>query len=283
MRTAWALLLSLLLFSCQEKNIETEGRVLARVGEYTLEEEALKHLVPKGSSAEDSLRLSRDFIQTWVRRQLLLKEAEQQLPPEKKDVETQLQEYRRSLLIFALEEQFLKQALDTNVSEEEIKAYYDENQGNFELKENIVKVLYVKVRPETPDQNRLRTLLRQSEQDESALIELEEYAVAYASNYFLDKHTWLFFNDLLKEIPIQTYNQESFLQYNRNVEMEKEGYRYFVRFLDFRIREGVSPLALEEEKIRRILVNKRKINLIKTFEEEVYQNAVEQNGFEIYE
>jgi hypothetical protein len=151
------------------------------------------------------------------------------------------------------------------------------------LKENIVKVLYVKVRPETPDQNRLRTLLRQSEQDESALIELEEYAVAYASNYFLDPNTWLFFNDLLKEIPIQTYNQESFLQYNRNVEMEKEGYRYFVRFLDFRIREGVSPLALEEEKIRRILVNKRKINLIKTFEEEVYQNAVEQNGFEIYE
>lgn len=283
MRTAWALLLSLLLFSCQEKSIETEGRVLARVGEYTLEEDALKHLVPKGSSTEDSLRLSRDFIQTWVRRQLLLKEAEQQLPPEKKDVETQLQEYRRSLLIFALEEQFLKQALDTNVSEEEIKAYYDENQGNFELKENIVKVLYVKVRPETPDQNRLRTLLRQSEQDESALIELEEYAVAYASNYFLDPHTWLFFNDLLKEIPIQTYNQESFLQYNRNVEMEKEGYRYFVRFLDFRIREGVSPLALEEEKIRRILVNKRKINLIKTFEEEVYQNAVEQNGFEIYE
>lgn len=253
------------------------------MGEYTLEEDALKHLVPKGSSTEDSLRLSRDFIQTWVRRQLLLKEAEQQLPPEKKDVETQLQEYRRSLLIFALEEQFLKQALDTNVSEEEIKAYYDENQGNFELKENIVKVLYVKVRPETPDQNRLRTLLRQSEQDESALIELEEYAVAYASNYFLDPHTWLFFNDLLKEIPIQTYNQESFLQYNRNVEMEKEGYRYFVRFLDFRIREGVSPLALEEEKIRRILVNKRKINLIKTFEEEVYQNAVEQNGFEIYE
>jgi hypothetical protein len=283
MRIGWALLLFLFLFSCKERVEDKDRRILAQVGEYKLDADELTHLIPKGASSDDSIRLSREFIQTWVRRQLLLKEAEEKLPAEKKDVEAQLREYRRSLLIFALEEQYLKEALDTNVSEEEIKAYYEENQGNFELKENIVKVLYVKVRPETPDQNRLRTLMRLAVQDDAALIELEEYAMAYASNSFLDPHTWLFFNELLKEIPIQTYNQESFLQYNRNVEMEKEGFRYFVRFIDFRIREGVSPLGLEEEKIRRILINKRKINLIKSYEEEVYQKALQQNAFEIYQ
>lgn len=277
---SFVLTLSLLL-ACNGEEKGEEGKAVARINNSVLYESDLEGIIPPESSAEDSLRITKDFIDTWLRQELLLDMAEKSLTVKQKDVSEKLEEYRRSLLIYQLESSIIKQRLDTAVAEEEIEAYYEDNHGNFELKENIVRVLYVKVTPETPDLNRLRQLMRAGEQDD-ALVELEEYAVAYAANYFVDPNTWLYFNDLLKEIPLETYNQEVFLRNNRYLEKEADGYMYFVRFLDFRIREGVSPLSLERDRIQNIIINRRKLALLKEFEEELFQQAMEAGDFTVY-
>lgn len=282
MRFLYILVLIALLFGCDNSQHSEKGEAVARVGDSYLYKKELNGVVPVGSDSADSLRVTSDYIDTWIRQQLLLDRAENSLTVKQKDVTEKLEEYRRSLLVYQLESSIISQRLDTVVTEEEIQEYYEMNQGNFELKENIVKVLYVKITPETPDQERLRELMRAG-QDEDALIELEEYAVAYAANYFLDPNTWLYFTDLLKEIPIDTYNQETFLRNNRYLEKQAGGYKYFVRFLDFRIRDGISPLSLQREKIRNILINKRKITLLKDYQEELFNEALENGDFEVYQ
>ena len=52
---------------------------------------------------------SRDFIEKWVRNQLLLNKAEINLTDEEKNVELQIENYRSSLLIYAYQQSYLRQ------------------------------------------------------------------------------------------------------------------------------------------------------------------------------
>jgi len=280
MRLISLLLLAALIAACARPGEDGPGAVVASVRQHKLYANDVKGIVPSGTPAADSIRIIQDYVDNWIRQQLMLDLAEQSLSEKQKDMRTKLEEYRRSLVIFEFESQYVQENLDTMVSQEEIEAYYQENLGNFELKENIVKVLYVKVVPDTPDKGRLRTMLRSDREEDR--IELEEYCVAYAVNYFLDDQIWLYFNDLLKEIPIQAYNQESFLENNRFVEIADGNFEYFVRFMDFRIREGVSPLSLEAPRIRDILINKRKLALLSELRQRVFREALEKGEFTVH-
>ena len=111
---------------------------------------------------------------------------------------------------------------------------------------------------------------------------LEDYCHQYAMNYFLDDTTWLLFDDLLKEIPIRTYDQEQFLQNNRNIEIEDSSMIYFVNIKGFMIKESLSPLSFEKENIRSLIINKRKLQLVQEMEKAAYEQALKDNDFEIF-
>ena len=104
----------------------------------------------------------------------------------------------------------------------------------------------------------------------------------YAVNYFLDDESWLLFNDLLKEIPIKTYNQENYLQNNRYIEIKDSLYSYFLNIKGFRIKESLSPINFEKDNIKKIIINKRKVKLINDIHDKIYQDAVKHKDFEIF-
>ena len=89
-------------------------------------------------------------------------------------------------------------------------------------------------------------------------------------------------NDLLKEIPIQAYNKELFLQNNRYVEVSDSVSSYFINIKGFKIRNSISPLSFEKENIKNIILNKRKLQLISKMKQDVYNDAVNNNKTEIY-
>jgi len=55
-----------------------------------------------------------------------------------------------------------------------------------------------------------------------------------------------------------------------------------IRFYDFRIKNGVSPLSFERNNIKNILLNRRKVELINKMRDDLYQKADKKNEFEIY-
>ena len=57
---------------------------------------------------------------------------------------------------------------------------------------------------------------------------------------------------------------------------------YLVHFKDFKIKESVSPLNFEKQRIRDIILNKRKIELIGRMQDDIYTNAKKKNVFEIF-
>jgi hypothetical protein len=86
----------------------------------------------------------------------------------------------------------------------------------------------------------------------------------------------------MNQIPIKTYNQEEFLKNHRDVEVQDSSYIYIAHFKDFKIKESVSPLSYEKERVKNILLNKRKITLINKMHLDVYDQAVSKNDFEIF-
>src|SRR5262249_29841562 len=150
----------------------------------------------------DSIMKVNAFIEQWLRQQVLLYKAEQILDEEKKDVERQLEEYRKSLLIFNYEREYVNTHLDTLVSEKEIKEFYDSHQDDFILKSNIVKVNYLILDKKSPRLEKVKTWIRSDVEREKK--QLHDYAFQYAVNSFFDDEAWLPFDDLLKRIPIKT-------------------------------------------------------------------------------
>lgn len=283
-KTASRLLIVLaasLLFACKPKvATEEKGETVARVFDTYLYEQDLSEMMPTGITGNDSAVLANNYINNWVRQQLLLHHAELNLDDEQKDVEKQLNDYRNSLVIYLYEKEYVRQNLDTLVSDEEIEQYYEENKGNFELKDNIVKVLYVKMDKKFKKVDKLRRWLRSEDPDDRK--KLEEFCVKNAEKYFMDDDNWILFDELTKQVPIKTYNKELFLKNYRSVEVQDSLYSYFVSIRDFQVKESTSPMSFEKENIRNIIINTRKLELVKKMEEDMFNEAVNQNNFEIY-
>lgn len=263
------------------KRDSTEGKdAVARAYDYFLYQEDLQGLVPVGASREDSVAIIKNYIDNWTRQKVVLRKAERNLDDEKKDVEKKLEEYRNSLLTYAYETELVRQKLDTVINEEEIAQFYKNNQDNFELKDNIIKVIYLRLNKKSPKLNKVKDWYKSNVKKDRQL--LEDYCRQYALNYFLDDNTWLLFDDLLKEIPIKTYDKEQFLQNNRIVEIEDSSTIYLVNIKGFMVKNSISPLSFERNNIRTIITNQRKLKLIEQMEKQAYEDAKKGNDVEVY-
>ena len=259
---------------------DVSKKAIAKAGTAYLYEDEIKNIVPKGTPSKDSLELLKKYIDNWMHESLVVQKAENNLSDEQKDVEKQLQDYRNSLITYAYEKELVKQKLDTVIDNQEIEKYYTANQNDFQLKDNIIKVVYVKVSKKAPNIAKLRQLYKSENVKDKE--QLAGYCHQFAENFFLDDNSWLLFDDLLKEIPIQTYNKELFLQNNRYVEVSDSLNSYFLNIKGFKIRNSISPLSFEKENIKNIILNKRKLQLISKMKEDVYNEAANTNKTEIY-
>ncbi|MCK9613033.1 MAG: hypothetical protein PHR81_00875 [Bacteroidales bacterium] len=266
-----------LFFSCKSADNDM-GDAVARVYDKYLFLSEIEEILPDGISKDDSILIVQEYIDNWIRQQLLIRQAEKNLNKNQKDFAKQLEEYKNSLIVFEYESQLVKQKLDTTVTDKEIEDYYEQNKSDFELKENIVKVVYVKI-PKNVPATLPHTLIRSDKpQDKN---KLQDFCHKYATNYYLEDQNWLLFNDILKEIPINTYNQEEYLKNNRLIEIQDSSYTYLMNIKGFMIKESISPISFEANNIRDIIINKRKLELIDNMKNDIYENALRNGDFEL--
>lgn len=277
----WAILSVLFFSHCKylKKGKKQEGTVLAKVYDSYLYLDDVIDQMPEKLHGKDSAAFVYNYAETWVKQQSVYLHAEKNLDDEQKDVEHELESYRKALITYAFEKELVNQRLDTAVSDAEIEAYYNKNPQNFELKDNIIKVIYIKVKKNAPKINKVKEWYKSDRNTDKKL--LEEYCHQFAENYFLEEGSWLLFDDLLKEIPIETYDKEQYLKNNRFIELSDSASLYFVNIKGFKIKDSVSPLSFERDNIRNIILNKRKLAIIEAMKIDVYNEALNKNEVEI--
>lgn len=266
--------------SCSLIEPENEARPVARVFEIYLYEDDIRSFIPEGVTADDSAAIAHSYIDKWVRKQLMLNKAEEALTEDQKDVEKKIEEYRSSLMIYSYRQKLLLQKMDTIVTDDEIREYYENNIDNFILAQEIVKATFVKVPLTAPDLSSVRSWIKSESVED--LDKLEKYCFNYAEKFDNFNDSWIYFKTLMKQIPLAIDQPGRFLRYNNSIETSDSMFHYFLYISDHKSEGEVTPLELIRDDIISILLNKRKIEFYNDLEKKVYTEGVNRNQFEIF-
>ncbi len=269
-----------LLMACKTQIKDNKGIVLARVHDEFLYETDLSGIVPKNTSSHDSIVITRNYVNNWIKTKLMVEKARFNLTDEQMSFDKALEEYENSLIIYEYESKLINRELDTSVNKNELKTFYINHLNDFELKENIVKVFYAVVDKSMEEVDAVEEVFNLP--DSLIIDSLEVLAADYNFTVSTDTSKWHSFEDIKRQIPIETYNQELFLKNKRFVKISGDNNIYMLKFVDFRISDDISPFSLVEKKIHEIILAKRKIRLTKKVRKEIFDQAALNNDFEIY-
>ena len=268
---------------CKKFTTSKRGQVIAVCYGQYLYQEDIKDIVLPGISANDSIAITKQFINNWIMQQIMLHQAEKNLSISQKDFKEQVESYRNSLVIYAYESELIQQKLDTAITMSQVEEFYNSNQSDFILHEDIVRVRYVKI-PEIANKpalvNKVTKLLKS--EDAGDVEKLYEVCEQSMLSCYLEDETWIRFDDLLYEIPIKTDDRETFFKNRKFYETSDSLYVYLVNILESKTKEGVSPLSFEVKNIRNLLLNRRKIELMDRMQQDLFQEALRNKEFTIY-
>lgn len=264
-----------------EKSMAAKSKPIARAHDKYLYLEDLEGLIPVNMAYEDSIQRVERYINNWAKKQLLIAEASKKIEFDEAEIERKILDYRYSLMGYEYQTYFISNNLRTEVEENEIIKFYNENIDNFALKQNIIRGVYLKVPKGAPRTDNIKSLLLSS--DSKNFEELKSYSLSFATEYQLYDSVWMVFDDVVKNSPLaEIPNKVQFLQNNNYVETSDKDYLYFLKIKEYRISDNTSPLEYVRDDIKKIIINKRKVELANKLEEEVYEKALENNEFEVY-
>ncbi|HPF51337.1 MAG TPA: hypothetical protein PK335_07160 [Draconibacterium sp.] len=267
-----------MLGSCAEKPVKEP---VARVGERYLYRSDLLGILPSGYSKEDSIIITDDYISRWVKQELMIQKANENLTASQKDVSKELDEYRNSLIIYRYKNELIKQRMDTVVTQEQIENYYENNKNNFNLDHCIVKAVFVKIPTELANPSLLREMAKDDSKEGQD--ELRDYCTQYAKSYQISLDSWIDFQVLNRNLPEHVDDPEAFVRLNREKEMNDSNYYYLVSIHDYMLANDLAPIEFVENNIKNLILNQRKIKFLKQLEDNVYTEAERQNKFSIYD
>lgn len=285
----FVLLTGTLLAGCEfirmkKEPVEPENvrKPVARVGSSYLFQDELVGIIPAGSAPEDSVARVTAYINSWIRKQLVINEAMKNIHIDEAEVERKVLDYRYSLIGYEYQNFYIKQNLNDSVTDQEIEAYYRERLDNFILKQNIIQGTYIKVPKGAPRTNRIKDLMFSRKDKDIA--ELKSYCLSFSAAYHLADSSWIEFDKLVVNSPLaEIPNKIQFLRTYNYYETSDTEFLYFLKIDAYKISDNVSPLEFVRQDIKNIILNKRKVELAKKLEDDVYENAAKRKDFEIFQ
>lgn len=267
----------LLLVSCSQ---EMKKEPVARVGDKYLYHSDIAKILSQNTDKEDSVLLADDYINKWIKQELMIQKADEELATEQKNVEKELREYRNSLIIYKYKNELLKQRMDTVVTSSQIEEYYQSHPKDFNLDKNIVKSVFIKIPVDIAKPDIVKELVQNVSHDEGT--ELQEYCIQYAKKYDISITNWIDFEILLRNLPEQINDTQDFLRRNSMTELSDSNYYYIVSVHDFKLANDLAPIEFVESNIKNLILNQRKIKFLKEIEENIYTEGLRQKKFRIY-
>ncbi len=271
----------LAIVSCKKFGSQIKKETVARVNETYLYKEDIKNLVPENTSQEDSVNIVNNFINSWATRQLFIDQAKRNLTEEElKEFDELVKNYQSTLYINAYKNAVINKSINMEVTAEDLESYYNQNLENFNLNEELVKLRYLHL---PSDYGNIvatqRQLNRFNEEDVDELTLKKEEYLAYS----LNDSTWVKLDQVLNKIPIlKKQDRSKLLRSGKYMQLRDSTGVYMVRIKDVLKRKEKAPLEYIKPTIRQIILNKRKLELVKKIEKDITKDAVENKQFEVY-
>ncbi len=257
------------------------GDAVAEVGSEKLYRSELNILIPKGISKEDSVRLARQYINSWALDQIFLNVAEEQLSKEEQDVSKELEDYRKSLLKYKYEQLYVNERLDTAVSDEMVEKYYEANKEKFTLQRPVVKARYLRIANDSPTLAKIRKKMSSDEVQD--LVDADSLAYSSALKFLTWGNSWVDITTLAKEFPMDHVSLTMSVRNNWVENVDTTGV-LSLAYISEMISEGnVAPIEYCTPTIKDMIISSRKQALIISLERDLLNDARQTGQFVIIE
>lgn len=273
--------LCLLFFSCNYFKPQAKPEAIARVNDTYLFKEDLKDLVPKGTSKEDSITIVHNFIDRWAAQKLLISAAEVNLGDEKKaDFDNLVRQYKIDLYTKAYLEEIVKRTVDTVIAPEELKSYYEANKENFKTTGTLVRLRYINLSKDNPRYETIKSKFFDFRKSDKKF--WDTYALQLKGFAFNDS-VWVDMSQVYSKLPfINPDNRDEYIVSGKSIQKPDSLQMYLVKIRNVIDKNQIAPFEYIKPTLREVLLNKRKLELIKKFEKEITDDAIKDQKYEMY-
>ncbi|MEN8185545.1 MAG: hypothetical protein ABFR05_00295 [Bacteroidota bacterium] len=266
------LILGVLSVACEQK--ADDENAIARVNKTYLYEEDFVRSLPDNITKEDSALFRANYINSWATKQLLLQKAQLNIDEEASEINDLVREYRTELLIDRYKEAVLKQELDTVVTSYDIDQYYEKNKNIYRLNEDLVKIKFISFHKDINKSKDLIDFFKSK--DSTDFTRLIDRSLELNSFNFNDS-IWVRYPSVLNKIPIL---KETELKKVKFLQKEDSLGVYLVTVKDVLYRNEIAPQSYVKNTIKQMILHKHKLELLKTLEKTLLEDATKNKQFE---
>lgn len=274
--TASITLFCLLFAACGGGSSHKNDRELAKVYDKTLYASEVSGSISPGLSPQDSALMVNVFVQRWVSDQLLMYEAERNIPKDA-NIDKLVRDYRASLVRFNFEEQLIGQKLDSTVSETEVRQFYEENKEQFQLQTTIVKCIVVKLPLKASQSEMNKYWNSRNPADEVKLI---NFAKQWATMSLLDRNKWYRLDEIAAILPQGTLSADN-IGSRREGTLSDGDSRYYYRVLESVRGKETAPFDYVKEQASKVILHKRKEELLENWKKDLYDNELRRGNIKV--
>ncbi|TAE00429.1 MAG: hypothetical protein EAZ97_05855 [Bacteroidetes bacterium] len=268
------IIIFLTLFACtgNADDSENKGRKIARVYDTFLYENEIKSLHSNSKSKDDSIALVEKYIKSWIREQLLLKEA-QEKQVDFTEIDQRAKDYRDQLLLYAYQKKLIEQNLDSTISDSELETYYTQFKENFKLNENIIKGKIAKISVNDDKLSQLENWFNSNKEED--LQKLRSHCLINSYQFLADS-SWKNPRQFVKEIKISDLRNRKFYKYS------DKDFVYLFQISELKEANEYAPIDYVKQMISDIIVSKRKVELQQKQEEQIFERASRKKDYEVF-
>ena len=271
------------MISCKEFNTNINDKVIARVDNDYLFSSDLQKLNYDYKSKEDSLITMNSFINKWALERILLRQSLINLSEEKLTrIENLVQDYKFDLLANNYTEFVVSSKLDTILSSVETYDFYSKNLNNFKLNSPIYRVKYINFLKNNVDRRQITRSFKRFNDSDKRFIDSLSFQFL---DSFLADTIWLNKGELIKNIPFINSNnfEDYFLKKRKYFEIKGETDLSLFNIIESIEANQIAPFSYVENVVANIVLNKKKLDLIENFNNEILNDAIKTKKFEVYE
>jgi len=216
-----------------------------------------------------------------VKRQVIVSTAKGDSSIDLSVINRKVDRLKQDLIIHAYNNSFIEKNLDTIISPEDVLRYYDNHKQSFILKEKFIKGYFIQISNTNTQLNFIKSLFYRS--DTKSVKKFQELAQAEAINYYFSLNHWEKLNALLVNTPFfqDKKNVESIIR-NKQLIRKINDKTFFFKITDMKSEGEISPIDIQRETIKNILLNQRKQKVIKELSENLYKQATKNRAYKIY-
>ncbi len=223
----------------------------------------------------DSITQLNSYIESWVKRNVVLTEAEDNFP-ENVDITKLVEDYKSSLLLHNYRQILIEKELDTTITSEQERTYYEANKSQFKLESKLCQGRIAVIPEKAP---KLETFYRNWKKNDSTAVAtyLEKYAVSKVNQ----SNKWYTADEFISFLPHDVFKLAD-IKKSKNLQKNHKNQEYFVKIYDVLDQSDTAPLSYIRDNIRKLIIHQRKTQILNNIEQKLYQKYLKMNRIKVF-